>query len=309
MADNPNPSRAAAIRWWTRLDAGALSPDEREELSAWLTERPEHKAAFDEVCRLWGDLEALRPLYPLHAPAPVARPRLRRAGLFALLAAVLALYVGFDDLQILARAKERTGVAETRKITLEDGSSVELGPRSAIAERFDDRRRTVTLLRGEALFEVAADPARPFSVSVAGGLVTAFGTVFDVSTSPARTEVTVLQHRVRLASTGPAVVVAEGQQSAFAPGIAAISPYAVAVDQVTAWRRGKLVFEDKPLGEVVEAIGRYYAGYILILDPGMKARRVTGVFDAGDPLAAIRAIELSLGISAFRLGGVLALHG
>ncbi|HMK88530.1 MAG TPA: FecR family protein [Methylocystis sp.] len=301
--------RTAAIGWWTRLDAGALSPQERAEFSDWLTRSPEHKAAFDDICALWGDLEELRSLYPPPAAAAVARPGLRRIGLVALVASLLMLYFGFDDLQILLRARERTGLAETKQVTLEDGSRVELGPRSAIAESYDDRQRSVTLLRGEAYFEVAPDAGRPFSVSVAGGSATALGTAFDVSTNAARTEVTVLRHRVRIASAGAAVVVSEGEQSAFAPGIAAIKPYAVAVDHVTAWRRGKLIFDDRPLGEVVEAIGQYYAGYILILDPRLKTRRVTGVFDAGDPMAALRAIERSLGISAIYLGGLVALRG
>ena len=124
-----------------------------------------------------------------------------------------------------------------------------------MATDFSAGERRVTLLRGEAWFAVAPDVARPFSVETAAGTATALGTAFDVSIQGARTEVTVTEHRVRLSGAGPSVIVEEGAQSAFAPGVAAVAPYSVDTDHVTAWRRGKLIFDDKPLAEVL-AISR-----------------------------------------------------
>ena len=79
--------RRAAIAWWMRLDAGAPStPAEREAFAAWLTADAANKAAFDDICRLWGDLEIMRPRLaprprrdaPQRAPAPGAAQRARR---------------------------------------------------------------------------------------------------------------------------------------------------------------------------------------------------------------------------------------
>jgi transmembrane sensor len=160
----------------------------------------------------------------------------------------------------------------------------------------------LVLLKGEALFAVAPDAARPFSVVTPAGTVTALGTAFDVSIQGARTEVTVIEHSVRLSGAGPSLVVAEGAQSAFGPGVAAVAPYPVDTDQVTAWRRGKLIFDGKPLGEVLAVLGRYRRGYVFVVDPAVRGRRVTGVFETADPDAALRAIERSLGLRAISLG-------
>jgi transmembrane sensor len=303
--------RKAAIRWWTRLDAAPPSPKEQQDFVDWLTRDPANRAAFEEICCLWGDLEIVRPLITtLPRDASPRRVFAEKAAIGAGLAAVaFTLFLFSDDIWILLRAQMRTGAAETRIVNLPDGSRIELGPWSAIATDFDEKKRSLTLLKGEAWFDVAPDAARPFSVSVAGGAVTALGTAFDISTDRGRTEVTVAKHRVRVASSGPAIVVSEGMQSAFSPGVTAVDPYPVEVDHVTAWRRGKLIFDDKPLGEVVSILGRYHHGYILIVDPAIRARRVTGVFDSAQPMAAIQAIEKALGLRALYLGYLVTLAG
>ncbi|BBU60476.1 sensor [Methylosinus sp. C49] len=302
--------RRAAIEWWTRLDSRAPTPQEREAFVIWLTDDPANREAFEKVCRIWGDLEDLRPLIDaFEVPPPRRTRRVRVAAVLSGLAITLLSYVFFDDAWIMLRAQTRTGVAETRTIRLVDGSRIELGPRSAISLDFDEGKRNVTLLKGEAWFDVAPDAGRPFSVLVARGSVTALGTSFDISTTGERTEITVAQHRVRVMTGGPAIIVDEGEQSAFGPGVAAVDPYRVQVDHVAAWRRGKLIFDDKPLAEVVSVLGHYLSGYILILDPSIRERRVSGVFDAADPIAAISAIEKALGLRALDLGYLVVLTG
>ncbi|PWB93461.1 FecR family protein [Methylosinus sporium] len=301
--------RRAAIAWWMRLDSGATTPAEREAFAAWLTAEPANKVAFDDICRLWGDLEILRPrLQPAAKPRPrFTRPGLRAAAAVAGLA--LALALSYDELSIRWRAGHLTETGELRSLLLEDGSRVELGPDSALETNFAGGERRVTLLRGEAWFAVAPDAARPFSVATPAGTATALGTAFDVSIQGARTEVTVTEHRVRLSGAGPSVIVEEGAQSAFAPGVAAVSPYPVDTDQVTAWRRGKLIFDDKPLAEVLATLSRYRRGYIALVDPSLRGRRVTGVFETRDPEAALRAIQKSLGLRAVSLGFVTLIGG
>jgi transmembrane sensor len=210
----------------------------------------------------------------------------------------------------MLRGAERTGVAETRIITLPDGSRVQLNARSAIAVDYAHDARRVSLLRGEAFFNVAPDASRPFSVSAGDGVVTALGTAFDVATEAGRTEVTVTEHRVRISGGGPNVLVDAGSQTAFGPGVAAAPPYPVDIDEVTAWRRGKLIFEDRPLAEVMAALGKYHRGVFLILGEAARKRRVTGVFEASDPIGAVRIIERSLGLSAIFLSDyVVVLRG
>jgi transmembrane sensor len=211
----------------------------------------------------------------------------------------------FNSLPILWRADFHTGTGETRLVTLEDGSQVQLGARSAIALHYCVAQRRLTLLEGEAWFQAAPNAARPFIVEAAGGAVTAPGTAFDITLENAHVDVTVTEHRVAVSSGGQTVLVAEGQQSSFDAGSPASSPVPADIDSVTAWRRGNLIFVDKPLGEVVTTLGRYHHGYVLIPDPALRKLRVTGRFYATDPLGAISTLEASLGLHAIYLTNYL----
>jgi len=294
----------AATAWWVKRDAGPLSREDRAAFEAWLVANPANRAAFDEVSLLCGELRALRP-----GRAPVASAPVRRgpwlASAFALLAASLALTFLFSDIPILWRADFYTGTGETRLVTLEDGSQVQLGAKSAIALHYSAAQRRLTLLEGEAWFHAAPNSVRPFIVQAAGGTVTALGTAFDIALGNAHADVAVTEHRVAVSSGGQTVLVAEGQQSSFDAGSPASSPVPADIDSVTAWRRGNLIFVDKPLGEVVTALGRYHHGYVLIPDPAVRQLRVTGRFHAADPLGAISTLEASLGLHAIYLTNYL----
>jgi len=297
MSENERSREEEAVyrtagEWWVKSDGGPLSREERAAFDAWLAADPFHRAAFDEVSSICGEAQTLEP-WPGDAPEIARRPR-RLAMAAALLAAGLASFLFFDELTLLWRADFRTGTAEARSITLEDGSRVELSARSAIAVNFKGAERRLSLLAGEAFFQAAPDRARPFVVAAASGTVTALGTAFDIALEGGEARVVVAEHLVAVASQGRAEVVAEGQQSVFGPGLGITGPAAVDIDRATGWRRGKLIFVDRPLGEVVAVLSRYHRGYIAV--PGSATRRlsVTGVFDVGDPLGALAEIERSL---------------
>jgi len=240
---------------------------------------------------------------------PSARPRGigRRRILAAAAVAVAALVavLGFDSLSILWLADYRTGAGETKVVTLADGTRVHLDARTAVAVDFSARHRGVRLLDGEAWFEVARDSSRLFTVSAGGETITALGTAFDVATERARTEDTVTAHRVAVAANGVRKTLDKGQQASFGPSLALGPPRKV--EAATAWRRGKLMFQDQPFGEVVAHLARYHHGYVFVTDAATRARRVSGVFRTNDPPAALRALVRSLGLRATWLTDYLVL--
>jgi len=307
MTDGPNDDREsdessdaqdAAVAWWVRRDAGRLAAAESAAFEAWLAD-PANAAAFEDVCALCGDLRALK---PRRAAAPAPAPRRRRLAVAAALAASLAALASFDDLRLLWSSDFQTAAGETRIVNLSDGSKVQLGAKSAIAVKYAAGRRELTLLEGEAFFDVAPDAARPFVVAAAGGSVTALGTSFDVALEDGGARVTVAEHKVAVTSRGEKTLVEEGRQCDFGPATPTSAPVAVAVQDATAWRRGKLIFVDRPLGEVVDILARYHRGYVLAPSAAVRRLRVTGVFDAADPIGALRAIEASLDLDAIHIG-------
>jgi transmembrane sensor len=289
----PHGVREAAIDWWLKQTGGRLTKKEQSAFEAWLAEDEAHRDAYSRLAAL-GDFMTSR--WPGAGPQRKSRRRRRRLAAAASAAALALLF--YDDISMRFRADLITGPGEMRQTTLSDGSRIELDARSAVALNYTQAQRRVTLLEGEAWFEVAPDATRPFVVEAAGGTTTALGTAFDVAVENGRAHVTVTSHRVLVSSGGGEVIVEEGQQSAYGAREAARPARAANVERATAWRRGRLVFEDRPLGDVVRALGRYHRGFVYFVDPALRARRVTGVFNVDDPIAALDEIETSLGLHA-----------
>jgi transmembrane sensor len=295
-------ARASAIDWWLRGNDRPLSREEQKQFAAWLAEDAANKAAFEKVSRLCGFLGTGLP-----GAGPVRKTKRRRRRLAtAVIGAVAILALGGEILP-LVRSDYSTGTGQTKRVTLEDGSHVELDAKSAVSVRYEATERRLALLEGQAWFEVAPDPHRPFVVEAAGGTVRALGTAFDIALEKKQAEVTVGEHRVAISSGGRSVEVEEGRRSVYFENQAAQQPEPIDVEKATAWRRGRLIFNDKPLGEVIEALGRYHRGYVGFLDPALRKRRVTGVFLTYEPLAALDEIEASLGLHALRLSNYLIL--
>jgi transmembrane sensor len=295
-------ARDAAIGWWVTSKAG-FSPREKAEFEAWIAADPAHAAAYEDIERTYAHARRVRRARRIRAAPRPRRVRLAAAAALAA-AASLALYLAMDPIAVLLMADHATATGETRIVTLADGSHVTLASRSAISVRFDAGRRRVSLLEGEGWFEVASDPARPFVVEAGGGFVTALGTAFDVDLDGKGVRVAVGEHGVSVASRGETVVVGERQQTIYDAGSPPEAP-SPAPRSLAAWRRGSLIFEDRPLGEVLSALGRYRHGLVYCATAALCARPVTAVLSADDPSQALREIERFLDLRSVRLTNYL----
>lgn len=303
-SDTPEDPHDIAVDWILRLKEAPLTRKERAALDAWLAADSAHMAAFREAEGLSAEFSRLN--LRRFAKQEQARRRRRPVAIAAACAVAAMAFVLFrGDFPLFFFSDYFTGAGETRRVTLEDGSRVELGARSAIALHFTPTSRRLTLLRGEAWFDVEPDASRPFVVEAAGGTATALGTSFDVALDEQGARVTVTEHRVAVASGGREVVAREGQETGFLRGASASTPAAANVAKLTAWRRGRLIVEDEALGDVLAALDRYRHGVVYCLHREICARRVTGVYRMDDPLQALADIEAALGLSAYRLSNYL----
>ncbi|WP_371348265.1 FecR domain-containing protein [Ancylobacter sp. IITR112] len=314
--DQSSETDQRAALWVARLDGGPLDAAERAAFRHWLAADPDHRAAFEEAHSAWRSLDLLRrEPGPLRAvPRPRGRKPLGRAGmagavllLLAVGLAVLRYQVG--DPWIALAADWRTAPGQTLQVTLADGSLVDLGPESAIAVAFTARERRVTLLAGEAFFQAAPRAGvegRPFVVAAAQGTTTALGTRFQVEHWESGARVTAVEHRIEIALDMPGrgderVVLSPGSVVEYdeAGGIGPIG--AADVEEATAWRRGLLVFDSLPLEQVVHRLNRYRRGRIVIANPYLAQRKVSGVFASADLDDVIRTITAELGAHASSL--------
>jgi transmembrane sensor len=299
-----------ALAWLVRLKSGCAQEEDHRRCEAWLASNPAHLVAYQEAEALWRDIGRVRsssaPAIPAHAdPGPFAAwPRLRWRT-WAVAASVLlavAVFWSENSFQWIssAMADYRSGVGEQRMVRLVDGTVIHLNTDTAVNVRLSDTRRDLHLLKGEASFTVARDPARPFVVQSGKITTRALGTAFSVRYEGSGITVTVTEHAVRLdLSSGGQhrdVTVQAGEQIHYSSGDGLGSVRRIDVAREMAWQRGKMIFEGLPLARVVEELNRYRHGQIMILNPAVRALKVTGLFDVADPDAALRMIEHTLPI-------------
>ncbi len=304
--DDPDKIEAAAARWVSRLTGGPLRPDERRDLEGWLAAHPDHQAAFDYARATWAELAALRDapgslIDDVVPPSRVAIARQRRAvrkwrpevrARIAALAACVALAVGlgifwFGDPTTMLLADYRTAPAEIRSFVLPDGSVADLAPASALALRFNDRERRIDLLAGTVYVTAAPmteGERRPFLVQAADGSAKALGTQFMVDRLPDSVQVTVARHRVEVALAATAdragsVLLTPGLAVRYGEGRGFGAVRTVDLGTATAWRRGRLIFDRVPLSTVVATLNRYRRGRIVIANPDLAERTVSGMFE------------------------------
>ena len=220
----------------------------------------------------------------------------------AIAAACAAAYIvfGLPGVAINRVAKNviETGMEETRVVALEDGSRIVLDRRSRLRVAFTAAARDVELLDGQAHFEVAKNPHRPFRVRTGSAEVVAVGTMFDVTALPAGTTVTLIEGRVNVrtfsgtARAQPKVeALVPGQQLGIASDGQFLDKRVVKIENVTAWQRGTIILDDMPLPEALASMNRYSRTQIVIRSPTLQSRRVSGVFRIGDVETEAIALE------------------
>lgn len=266
-----DPVVAEATDWFVALHEDPANSTDDPAFQAWRNADPRHAATYDRLSRLWG---AAGHLPSLTASGPdMERRALLRRGVGAGALAALALCGGRLALGPNPLADHRTGTGERRTVMLADGSRAELSTATALSVDFSGSRRVVRLLDGEAWFQVAPDPSRPFAVETAGGVATALGTAFAVAREEGGARVTVTQHAVRVQASPIVRTVGEGQSLRYGPGREG------RVEEANlsslSWRGGRLAFVNRPLSEVAATLDRWTGRQTLITDGALGARLVT----------------------------------
>lgn len=312
-----------AALWLMRLEFGSLSSDEKSDYRAWLGRSPLHRKAMAQVSAVWGAADLLdqyNQIDPIEIE-PVSRVRSARGiAVFGAVAAslVIALALVFVQLDLLAPATQTasvvTVVGEQKSIDLVDGSALILNTNSVAEVDIGRGARVVQLLRGEAHFDVAEDPDRPFRVYAGEGLVEAVGTAFtvhvrehDVEVIVSEGIVEVFSQTVRRDGSGtPIATEAEfrslaaltaNESATFNEEIEHRGKMDTAVlERKLMWRDGFLVFSGETLSEVVEEMVRYTDIEIEIGDEDLAMMPIAGSFEAGNVQGMFEALEKVFGI-------------
>jgi len=318
MTQDAEVGISSAAEWHARQESGPLSPAEKQALQRWLASSEEHARDYARVAKMLERMDLALAVTRLTSATPARVPQRRgrrRAISFGALAAslLIAVVLGPDVITHI-RADEATATGEVRLVALPDGSSMRLNTASAAIIRYTPSERTIELLEGEADFRITPDAVRPFVVEAAGGRTRALGTEFIVRRRKDGATITVLEHTVSIEYSGAAprandnavhpIAIAmahEGEQVSYSPGTGLTAANTVDRESVGAWRRGWLTFENRPLGEVVTELNRYYRGHIHLSSSTLSNVRVTCAIPLDGPADVARTLENTLGLKSLRL--------
>ncbi len=315
-----------AIAWLCERDEG-LTPERERAFRAWQDADVRHAAAIARVQR---SLDLLAELPAVRAPlvarfGEVTRPAVvgpRRRGFWTPVWATglaAALVLGGA---LWWRTPEGRGAVQhvateagaQRRLELADGSVVNVNGGSELRVQFARGERHVTLLSGEAHFEVAHDAGRPFIVNASGVSVRAVGTAFNVRVASASVEVLVVEGKVELArdslvSTAGAAarpLLQAGEKASVARHEQA-APHVEKADvrlirEALAWHLQVVSFSDVPLHRVAAQFNLRNVFQLSIADPELAERKIGGTFALDQVEAFVRLLQQDGDVVAERRG-------
>lgn len=324
-------ARADAAAWVARLHGPNRTKDVEAGLRRWLADDPQHPVAFEMMTETWEKSARLRrrPIETVASWEAVGfRLRFSNAA-FAIVATAVVAVIG--TLFYLHTDVITTGVGEFRTLTLQDGTRVFMDSSTRLSVHYEKTERQVRLVSGEAFFDVAANPRRPFIVRASGHLIRDLGTKFDVRSDTRGFAVTLVEGKVTVSpiSAGPD---GGALRDADAPSLQALPPpeqpraFALSAGErltftstgvsridhpplgiVTAWERGQVVLDNTSLADAVAEMNRYSQQKIVLQSAAANSIHVSGVFQAGDSQNFAAAVARTYHMRASQHGEAIIL--
>ena len=320
-----------ASKWMAKLDNEQVSVQTRQAFKAWVNADPAHRAAFEGVIEFWDDINILSqaqlPREQGHTTTEqqsswLSQTRYALASVFTVAIAIaLLLFNQAPEPQLYT-----TAIGEQKTINLSDNSTVLLNTNSQLQVVYSNSKRRLNLISGEAHFEVAHNPQRPFEVYAGKGLVRAIGTAFTVHLRKVDVEVIVTEGTVEIDQAQPTklaavrpdkatanvaekpvthVRVKAGNKGVYSRELMDQVKLTVAhqVEEQLSWQKGLLAFDGEPLAEVVAEVGRYTELKIIIPERKVRELKVGGLFKVGDTDSLFEALRDGFDVHVEKVSG------
>jgi len=301
----PAHFKAEAAAWLARLHSDERTARDEAGFRLWLAADPRNRDAFGLVTGAWDEAGGAAGGPPVRVRRWTRRRVLGAGAAAAILAggAGFWAHAGWEDY--------RTGHGELRRIPLADGSVLLLDSGSAVRVEMAADRRRVMVDRGRAHFRTANDSRNLFFVRAEGRDLIAGAASFDVAAEGGRLSLFVLAGSVgiRLGRDGlPGSMrwVRARERARIDPG-GALRIDSPAPAPLVAWHDGEAFFAATRLRGAVAEMNRYARHPILIADPDLAVRPVSGRFDLGDGPAFARSVARQLSVPVHVQGGSIVI--
>jgi ferric-dicitrate binding protein FerR (iron transport regulator) len=204
-----------------------------------------------------------------------------------------------------------TKAGERRQIALADGSKVWLNAETSIKypETFDGDNREV-YLDGEAYFEVAHNPSKPFTVHTGDLDTRVLGTSFNVMAYPESEDIEIAldEGKVRVNDNKDTLFLEPGFEATYGKANRNITKGAIA-GKHNEWRNNVIHFENIMLAEAVKTLERWYAITVKIDENKLKTCPITASFENQDAETVLEIIATTLSIEIEKKDNIYYLKG
>ena len=307
-----------AARWLVKLQRPDLSPRQLLRWSKWL-ESPGNREAFDALEPIWRVIhppagDQLRELTPPSSPYKWYGSFGSRLAAFAgsLVLAGVLLLLAQDYIQ--SEHVVTTGASQLHHRTLPDGTAVHVDAHSKVEVEYTDDARIVHVYEGDAVFDVAKDPKRPFIAKTQWVDVLAVGTRFGVSvgavvtTTVSEGVVKVTSHHGNVRKT---VTVKAGEELRVSGGGLGLLHIArVDAERKLQWTSGWLMLGGLTVSESVRQMNRRNRMQIVLESPRLGEQVITfGRVKVDSPESYAKAVadQYHLQVDIDRKNGVIRL--
>lgn len=286
----------AAAEWLEKRTHGEWSAEDQEAFEAWMSQSLAHRVAFLRLEEAWRFADRLSALRKVRVSAA---QKLRRRIAAGALAACFGIAAGVYGMQFYSFAPREqtyvTGIGESKRLRLNDGSVVELNTDTKVRIAREGETRKVWLDKGEAFFHVQHDPERPFVVLASGHRILDIGTKFLVRRDREKLQVSVLEGKVEydpdpkapvktLLLPGDVLTAAKGSVSINRAG-------ATEIANALGWRSGVITLDNTTLADAAAEFNRYSRRRIVIGDSSVAGLRIMGTFQAGNADAFVAVAQ------------------
>ncbi len=291
--------RIEAADWILRQRTEPWNEERQREFDGWAAQSSAHLLAYLRLEAAWKQTDRLAALRGSENPPT---PRSARLPLLIRVAAVLGVFAvagAFGAYYMRAPAARvfATPVGARERVTLADGSVIELNTDTELHIANKASARLVTLDRGEAYFQVKHDAAHPFVVVAGNRRITDLGTQFDVRRDSGALTVSLVEGRARFDARHRSLDLTPGDRIvADAQGIVKTQEPAAKLARALSWRRGVLVFYGTTLAQAAAEFNRYSTVKLVIPDPRVAALRINGTFHIDNVGAFVDATKVVLGL-------------
>lgn len=303
------------------------TPSEKAAVTTWLAEKAEHQRYFEHFRLIWEESRKLAGVSTVNENDAWSRFQ-QRVGAnenttrivkmdtgfswrpILRIAAVLLIMIGAAGAWYISRYRNAPLIVSSgeqiKQDVLPDGSQVTLNKQSSITYAGNSKQRSVKL-EGEAFFNVAQDPGKPFVIKVNDVTVTVLGTSFNVKSTRGKTEVIVETGAVEVTKNNNSVQLKQHEKAVVTEQQEAPSKQSNTDELYSYYRTQTFVCNNTPLWKLVEILNEAYGVNIVISNKDKRDLQINSTFTNSSLDSTLKVIGLTYEIAVEKQGSQIIL--